>query len=96
MEDNENYQVPLPNGHSKTVVTIPASAANSSPNTQDPQPRRLGWREAALYSFNVSILQKPEPKPKELWGSALVSLETVLGPAQAALLALALRRRFMR
>src|SRR5215510_7387901 len=60
------------------------------------QPRRLGWRESALYSFNVSILQKPEPKPKGLWGNALVSLETVLGPAQAALLALALRRRFMR
>jgi len=52
-------------------------------------------KEVALYSFKVSILQKPEPKPEGLLGSALVSLETVLGPAQAALLALALRRRFM-
>jgi len=81
----------------KTAITKPMPAAtSSSPDTQDTQPRRLGWREAALYSFNVSILQKPEPKPKGLWGNLLVSLETVLGPAQAALLALAVRRRFMR
>jgi hypothetical protein len=82
---------------SKTAITKPMPAtASSSPNIPDTQSRRLGWRESALYSFNVSILQKPEPKPMGLWSNALVSLETVLGPAQAALLALALRRRFMR
>ena len=69
---------------------------SSSPIIPELGPRRLGWRESALYSFNVSILQKPEPKPKGLWSSALVTLETVLGPAQAALLALAVRRRFLR
>ena len=56
----------------------------------------LRWKDAALYSLNVSILQKPEPKPLTWWAKLLVSLETVLGPAQAALLALAIRRRFMR
>ena len=56
----------------------------------------LKWKEAFVYSFNVSILQKPEPKPLTLAAKILVSLETVLGPAQAALLALAVRRRFMR
>jgi hypothetical protein len=82
---------------SKTAIIKPMPAATSpSPDIPDTQPRRLGWRESALYSFNVSILQKPEPKPKGLWGTTLVSLETSLGPAQAALLALALRRRFMR
>jgi Pentapeptide repeats (9 copies) len=82
---------------SKIAITgqIP-STASSSLGIPDTQPRRLGWRESVLYSFNVSILQKPDPKPIGLWGNALVSLETVLGPAQAALLALALRRRFMR
>ncbi|MBI1766513.1 MAG: pentapeptide repeat-containing protein [Acidobacteria bacterium] len=88
---------------SEFVPTAPTAAppatvvANTAPPTApDLPPKRLGWREAALYSFNVSILQKPEPKPKGLWSSFLVSLETVLGPAQAALLALAVRRRFMR
>jgi hypothetical protein len=82
---------------SKTAIAKPTpTAANSSPGYPDIQPRRLGWRESALYSFNVSILQKPEPRPIGLWGNALASLQTVLGPAQAALLALALRRRFMR
>jgi hypothetical protein len=57
---------------------------------------KLGLVEAALYSFNVAILQKPEPKPISWRGKLLVALETVLGPAQAALFALALRRKFMR
>jgi len=82
---------------SKAAIAKPMpAAASSSPDMTSIQPRRLGWREAVLYSFNVSILQKPEPKPMSLWANALVSLQTVLGPAQAALLALALRRRFMR
>lgn len=71
-------------------------AQGAQPATPELAPKRLGWREAALYSFNVSLLQKPEPKPKGLWSSFLVALQTVLGPAQAALLALAVRRRFMR
>ena len=82
---------------SRMAITKTAQvSASPSHDTSDTRPRRLGWREAALYSFNVSILQKPEPKPLGLWGNTLVSLETVLGPAQAALLALAVRRRFMR
>jgi hypothetical protein len=75
---------------SKPAVT------SQPPDPVEPKPKTMGWREAALYSFKVAILQKPEPKPRGLWSDLLVSLETVLGPAQAALLALALRRRFMR
>jgi hypothetical protein len=82
---------------SKTAIAKPMpGAASSSPDIPNTQPRRLGWRESALYSFNVSILQKPDPKPIGLWVNVLMSIETVLGPGQAALLALALRRRFMR
>lgn len=82
---------------SKPAIARPEITATSQPpDSSETKPRRLGWREAALYSFNVSILQKPEPRPRGLWGGLLVSLETVLGPAQAALLALAVRRRFMR
>ncbi len=75
-----------------TIVLV----QGDQPAVPELAPKRLGWREAALYSFNVGLLQKPEPKPKGLWSSFLVALQTVLGPAQAALLALAVRRRFMR
>lgn len=76
---------------SKTISRSPAYDLAPLP----PSPMQLSWEEAARYSFNVAILQKPEPKPRGKWGW-LVSLETLLGPAQAALLALAVRRRFMR
>jgi len=58
--------------------------------------RPLGLTEAFAYSFGVMSLQKPEPKPLGTLTFALVSLETALGPVQAALLALAIRRKFMR
>jgi len=81
----------------KTEITPTAQAAEkSSPDTPNKGPKRLGWDEAARYSINVSILQKPDPKPQSSLAKWLVIVETVLGPAQAALLALALRRRFMR
>lgn len=41
----------------------------------------LGWKKAFAYSFNVNILQTPEPNPLTLAAKILVSLETVLGPA---------------
>ncbi len=56
----------------------------------------LRFTQALVHSFAVSILQKPEPKPLTLAARLLVGLETVLGPLQAALLALAIRRKFMR
>jgi hypothetical protein len=58
-----------------------------------------GWPQlsgALLYSANVMTLQKPEPRPATNWAQTFVMLETILGPVQAALLALAIRRKFMR
>ena len=51
---------------------------------------------AFLYSSEVLTLQKPEPKPLTACARILVTLETILGPTQLALLALAIRRKFMR
>lgn len=48
------------------------------------------------YSLGVVTLQKPEPPPATPAAEVLVTLETILGPLQAALLALAIRRKFMR
>ncbi|MCA1614804.1 MAG: hypothetical protein LC795_13900 [Acidobacteria bacterium] len=56
----------------------------------------LRWQRALTYSLGVMTLQKPEPRPATDAAQALVMLETILGPVQAALLALAIRRKFMR
>lgn len=56
----------------------------------------LKFSQAANYSLAVMSLQKPDPKPATPWAQRLVILETILGPVQAALLALAIRRKFMR
>ena len=66
-----------------------------------PRPNGLGgylrrFAETLVYSFNVAALQKPEPLPGGIFAKIFVLLETFLGPLQAALLALAIRRRFMR
>lgn len=58
----------------------------------------LPAREAAFYSLNTMAFQKPEPKPAEdnTRTRLVVTLQTILGPVQAALLLLAIRRKFMR
>jgi hypothetical protein len=56
----------------------------------------LEFSRAITYSLAVMSLQKPEPKPLTGTAQTLVLLETILGPVQAALLALAIRRKFMR
>ncbi len=56
----------------------------------------LPFSRTLSYSLAVMALQKPEPRPATYTAHALVLLETILGPLQAALLALAIRRKFMR
>jgi uncharacterized protein YjbI with pentapeptide repeats len=56
----------------------------------------LGFWRALTYSAGVMTLQKPEPRPATTAAQFVVLLETILGPVQAALLALAIRRKFMR
>ena len=56
----------------------------------------LTLTEALIYSAGVMSLQKPEPYAANKRAKAFVLTETILGPLQAALLALAIRRKFMR
>jgi hypothetical protein len=56
----------------------------------------LPWPRTLTYSLGVMTLQKPEPRPATDAAQAVVMLETIFGPVQAALLALAIRRKFMR
>ncbi|MDX6611374.1 MAG: hypothetical protein QOD75_560 [Blastocatellia bacterium] len=59
----------------------------------------FGWEKfktELTYSAAVITLQRPEPKPASRAAQAAVLAETILGPLQAAMLALAIRRKFMR
>lgn len=56
----------------------------------------LKFSRALTYSAGVLTLQRPEPKPTTTAALTVVLVETILGPVQAALLALAIRRKFMR
>jgi hypothetical protein len=56
----------------------------------------LRFSRALTYSAAVMTFQKPEPRPATTAAQTVVLLETILGPVQAALLALAIRRKFMR
>lgn len=58
--------------------------------------RPMNFPDAVSYSFQVMTLQKPEPRPNNWITYILYGFETVFAPVQAALLALAIRRKFMR
>jgi uncharacterized protein YjbI with pentapeptide repeats len=60
-------------------------------NDETGQPLKLS--RAITYSLGVMALQKPEPKPVTTAAQALVLIETILGPLQATLFALAVRRK---
>jgi len=51
---------------------------------------------AITYSAAVMTVQRPEPRPVTTAAHTITLLESILGPVQAALLALAIRRKFMR
>jgi hypothetical protein len=57
--------------------------------------RLLDFPEALFYSLRVGSFQRPEPQPANNFARGLVAVETILVPLQGALLAFAIRRRFM-
>ena len=73
-----------------------ASEADVATAKKDEVGAPLPFRRALTYSAAVLTFQRPEPKPATTTAQTIVLLETILGPVQAALLALAIRRKFMR
>jgi hypothetical protein len=73
-----------------------SSATGASMTLEDTTGQPLEFTRALTYSLAVMSLQRPEPRPLTNWAQTLVTLETILGPVQAPLLALAIRRKFMR
>jgi hypothetical protein len=74
----------------------PGNDQQSIPAQEDVVGKPLPLKKVLTYSLGVMSLQKPDPKPVTVAAQTLVIFETILGPIQAALLALAIRRRFMR
>lgn len=57
---------------------------------------KMNNSEGVVYSLYVATLQRPDPKPADIITKFFVIMETIFAPLQAALLALAIRRKFMR
>jgi hypothetical protein len=58
--------------------------------------RNMNRCEAVSHSLAVASFQRPEPKAEGFFTKFLITLEAILATLQAALLALAIRRKFMR
>ena len=75
----------------------PKDASESeAPAKPDEFGEPLKMPQALIYSAAVLTFQRPEPPPQTIAAQTVVILETILGSVQAALLALAIRRKFMR
>jgi uncharacterized protein YjbI with pentapeptide repeats len=74
----------------------PSAILSVKPDATRATPIKLTASDALLYSAGVMALQKPEPAPANKRAKLLVLMETIFGPVQVALLALAIRRKFMR
>lgn len=73
-----------------------ASESDVASDRKDDMGAPLKFSRALTYSAGVMTFQRPEPRPATTAAQTVVLLETILGPVQAALLALAIRRKFMR
>ena len=74
----------------------PSAMLSVKPDATRATAIKLTASDALLYSAGVMALQKPEPAPANKRAKLLVLMETIFGPVQVALLALAIRRKFMR
>ncbi len=57
---------------------------------------KMNYGEGFTYSLSVATFQRPEPKANDVLTKLFIVLEVIFAPLQAALLALAIRRKFMR
>ncbi|HEX6044398.1 MAG TPA: hypothetical protein VFZ22_07910 [Pyrinomonadaceae bacterium] len=83
-------------GFARTDVVVSPVATQQVAIPADEVGKPLPLKKALMYSLGVLSLQKPDPKPVTDAATFSVILESVVGPLQAALLILAIRRKFMR
>jgi hypothetical protein len=84
-------------GFTKPIPRPSSDSGNTAQASNEAAAQRLSPRATAfLYSAEIMTLQKPDSKPATPLARIFVTLETIFGPTQIALLALAIRRKFMR
>ena len=80
-----------------TFLVCPVSKGSSSQNSGSCEERRLSLSEGIRHSLAIATLQNTDfRKPYSPASETFTMFERIFGPIQAALLALAIRRRFMR
>lgn len=80
-----------------TFLVCPVSKSNSSQSSVSCEERRLSLSEGIRHSLPTATLQNTDfRKPDSAASETFTMFERIFGPIQAALLALAIRRRFMR
>ena len=83
-------------GFARTDVVVSPVSTQQVAAPADAVGKPLRPTKALMYSLGVLSLQKPDPKPVTDSATFSVIIESVFGPLQAALLILAIRRKFMR
>jgi hypothetical protein len=78
-------------------VSVTSAECEKEPTKAICQKKGLSLSDAAQHSLTTATFQNVDyRKPITGWGETWVILEKILAPLQAALLALAIRRKFMR
>lgn len=88
-----NFEMPE---KKQTTAVVKTEPEPSTEQPQKPEFYKMNNLEGFVYSLYVAALQRPEPKAADTTTRLFVILETIFAPLQAALLALAIRRKFMR
>ena len=84
----------MPVGASNSEIVFQQKHETAS--TASERATGLTFRQCTVYSAQAILLQSPQPPPIAVSGRLLVSFEKIVASFQAALLALAIRRRFLR
>lgn len=74
----------------------PSPKTSLSSEENNPVQIKMNLLEGVIYSTYIAALQKPDPKPADSTTQIIVIAETIFAPIQFALLALAIRRKFVR
>lgn len=93
------YNSPLASFELPETKTFDSSTTREMENSTEPRPPilyKMKNFEGFVYSLYVAALQRPEPKAADLLTRLFIIFEIFFAPLQAALLALAIRRKFMR